>query len=106
MEVYVSDDATFEESEKLDESYIDFKSISPKNEFHDLISDLKYYLGKCKNTAKGEYVFETQVPSGHVFVVGDNRYNSNDSRLDVGFVDNRCILGKVAFRLSPFGKVQ
>ena len=106
MAVYVSDDATFEESDKLDESYIDFKEISPKNEFHGLLSELKHYLGRCENTAKGEYVFETQIPEGYVFAVGDNRYNSNDSRLDVGFVDNRCILGKVAFRLSPFGKVE
>ena len=106
MDVYVSNDATFEESDKLDESYIDFKALSPKNEFHGLLSQMKNYLGRCENTAKGEYVFETQVPEGHVFVVGDNRYNSNDSRLDVGFVDNRCILGKVIFRLSPFGKVQ
>jgi len=106
MDVWVSDDATFEDSEKLDESYIDFEAISIKNEFDSLAQNYSYYLSKCEKTADGEYVFQTEVPEGHVFVMGDNRFGSDDSRLGVGFVDNRCILGKVAFRLFPFGKVE
>ena len=48
-------------------------------------------------------IFKTTVPEGKVFVLGDNRNNSKDSRNpQIGFVDERCILGKVILRISPF----
>ena len=51
-----------------------------------------------------------EVPEGHVFVMGDNRDVSLDSREpEVGFVPVDDIVGKVALRLFPFneiGKVQ
>ena len=43
------------------------------------------------------------VPKGCVFVLGDNRLVSEDSRFrEVGMVDKRYIIGKVGFLLSPF----
>ncbi len=84
--VYISDDDTFTEDEVLHEPYIYLEGGVFEDDFG--------ISGKV-----------TQVPEGSVFVMGDNRNNSADSRYFViGTVDCRRILGRVILRLTPFSK--
>ena len=50
--------------------------------------------------------FPVTVPEGCVFLMGDNRPYSIDSRhSDIGFIDKRDLLGKVIFRLLPLRSI-
>ena len=60
-------------------------------------------------TAREDGVFyEITVPEGEIFVMGDHRNNSKDSR-DIGTIHEDAIIGKVVLRFLPFnnfGKIK
>ena len=51
----------------------------------------------------GDGLYTLTVPEGQVFVMGDHRNNSKDSRI-LGCIDERYILGKVLLRIYPFDR--
>lgn len=52
---------------------------------------------------RSDGIEELTVPEGSVFVLGDNRNNSSDSRhYELGAIDNRYILGEAVMILFPF----
>ncbi len=64
---------------------------------------------KTPTTRKREIDFPVTVDEGCVFVLGDNRNDSLDSRSsqigEYGMIDTRYILGHAVFRILPFEKI-
>ena len=81
--------------------YVDGKEIVEDYAHFDSPYYDQWLFGYGYNAETG--IFECDVPEGYLFVLGDNRNNSKDSRSQsVGFVDERTILGEVKVRISPF----
>lgn len=82
----------------LDEDYINRIAGAQMN---------TYDIDTVFHTPVEDGIWEGTVPEGQIFVLGDNRNNSKDSR-SLGYIDTRWIVGRVVIRLSPlnrFGKI-
>ncbi|HET7479641.1 MAG TPA: signal peptidase I [Rubrobacteraceae bacterium] len=77
--VAVRDGVLYVNGERKKESYVDYE-----------LTDSTFY-GPDK------------VPPGHVYVMGDNRSNSRDSR-DYGAVPEEDLLGRVVMKVAPVGE--
>ena len=77
-------DTVYVDGKPLDEPYIPEEMYLP-------------YSADMQNT-------HWEVPEGSIFVMGDNRNHSSDSRSDtVGMVDERQVIGRALWRLFPLG---
>ena len=61
------------------------------------------YILETMRALPESFATHVEVPECSIFVMGDNRNNSTDSRSpELGVVDERCVLGKALFILLPF----
>lgn len=68
-----------------------------------VLLDEPYIVGKTMQYTKSPLEVPEVVPEGYVYVMGDNRQNSLDSRsTEVGLIEKKNIVGKAQFRIFPF----
>ena len=69
------------------------------------LNESNYAIYKRDALVLSDLDYPIQVPDGYVFVLGDNRNHSLDSRSDaIGFVHYRNIVGRMLFRFLPYEK--
>ena len=71
----------------------------------EVVDESKYRHLDESPILTSDYKFPITIDEGKVFVMGDNRNHSADSRTSaIGQIDERCVVGKAAVRLFPLSK--
>ncbi|GGH81242.1 signal peptidase I [Pullulanibacillus pueri] len=90
--IVYQNDQLYRNGKKVDEPYLDKYKKKLSNGQLDYDFSLEELTGKQR------------VPKGKLWVMGDNRRNSSDSR-EFGFIDIDQVVGKVSLRYYPFSEV-
>lgn len=86
----VKDDTLYVNGEPTDEPYLELETIPGGHLTEEFTLE--------------EKTGHRQVPAGKLFVMGDNRLNSKDSRT-FGFISEESVIGKVKLRIYPFSAI-
>lgn len=90
--IEMKDDTLYINGKEVEEPYLEEnkKAVNP-----DILTD---------DFTVAEITGETKVPEGMLFVMGDNRVVSKDSRV-FGFISQDSLIGEAVFRYYPFNKI-
>lgn len=96
--------AVYVDGVKLDEPYVLIDNCKEENgnQYTYSVYPSDALAGLVIGYEPGVY-YEIRVPEGEIFVMGDHRDNSTDSR-KIGTLHEDAIIGKVVLRFSPFSK--
>jgi signal peptidase I len=83
------------------------KATPPVARFRETLpGGVTYYVLDAMAEGPEDNTQTYTVPGGHYFMMGDNRDDSNDSRMDVGFVPAENLVGKAQLRFFSIDGTQ